>query len=719
MRVNAKLHFDDAIIYIGILEDNRLAVVDSSKQFTIVELQTMKHIKELSLKQAEGHREKKGTCFSPDGRYLAFNEKDQSVVRVIDIEKQTLHHSFPTLNNPMETLCFDPSSHYLVAGSITGRVFLWNLFSSGQVSRLSSFPEYTPHLFSQPKINYVSAACFSPSGKLVATTGYGGSIVVTNIHTEVSPKRITPNHVRINTLCFIGEQLIAAGNIEGGIDIIDLHSAQVDKHYQTNLGNVKHLCTSHSGSYLLAAGAGQHISLLDLKQKKVIEPSYVQVHSKITAMAMGTDDVLYVGSEDGSISVFDLAPKDNLSSEEDANTYSQAYDLLHTYPLLRDTPLKQELEERWDLAMQRAVEQLENRQPDEALKSLKMFSKVKAKQVLIKDFQGVLTNFERFRTAVGHENYTLAYSMADHIPLLQNTTPYRVMETLWDDVFHKAQIYVITENTHQLFKALEPFGRVTSKLCFIQVLLHQPKLFLEFTQMINTRHYEKIFSIAGQYPCLKEIESYKNVIHAADDLQKNAYANIVSREYALAEHALKELASIPHMKAQLKELSRLSSLLQKIETFYKKGDLISCYTLIDKHPDLQEFPLIQEVEKHWSTKMKEAEKEALQGHTKEIKAILGDLLTLATRAQKVGMLLRQSFLIQLKLMVIQHKTDKLHKAIENYISLFSYDTELNNLIQKLRNEKIINIELTPEQEYRRPRSLWLSLSKGKIPDTIL
>jgi WD40 repeat protein len=719
MRVNTKLHFDDSIVYITVLNDERIAVVDSSKQFTIVELGTMKHIKELRFKHAAVHWEKKGVCFSPDGKYLAFSEKDQSVVRIIDIDKQTLHHSFPTLNNPIETLSFDPSSHYLVAGSITGRVFLWNLFSSGQVSRLSSFPEYTPHLFSQPKLNYVSAACFSPSGKLVATTGYGGSIVVTNIHTEVSPKRITPNHVRINTLCFIGEQFLAAGNIEGGLDIIDLNTTQVDKHYQTTLGNVKHICVSHSGSYLLAAGSAHHISLYDLKEKKVIEPSYIQVNSKITAMTMGTDDILYVGSEDGSISIFELSPKDVLSLNADMSTYAQAYDHLHTYPLLRNTPLRQELEENWELALEQAIDKLEDKQPDEALKSLRIFSKVKAKQTMIKDFQGLITHFERFRIAVDHENFALAYSMADHMPLLQKTTPYKTMEALWDDAFHKAQTYIITENTHQLFKVLDPFGRVTSKLCFIQVLLHQPKLFLEFTHLINTRHYEKVFSIASQFPCLKEIESYKNVVHAANDLKQNACKHIISREYDLADHALKELSHIPYMEAQLKDLSRLCALLQSVEGFYEAGDLVSCYTFIDKHPELQEFPLIQEIEKDWAAKMKAAEKEALQGHTKEIKSILGELLTLTTRAQKVGMLLRQSFLIQLKFMVIKHQTDRLQEAVENYIALFSYDTELHNLIQKLRNEDIINIELTPEQEYRRPRSLWLSLSKGKIPDTIL
>lgn len=718
MRVHAKLHFNDAVIHIAVLEDGSVAVVDKSKHFTVIELPAMRHTKELYFKQAEAHREKNGVCFSPDGRYLAFNEKDQSVVRVIDIEKQALYHSFPTLNNPMETLRFDPSSHYIVAGSLTGRVFLWNLFSSGQVSRLSSFPEYTPHLFSRPKLNYVSSACFSPSGKLVATTGYGGSIVITNIHTEVSPKRITPNHIRINTLCFIGERFLAAGNIEGGLYIIDLHTSQVDKHYQTNLGNVKYLCASNSGSYLLAAGSAQHISLFDLQQKKLVDPSYIRINSHITAMAMGTDDVLYVGSEDGALCIFELSPNYSLNADTDANTYAQAYDLLYSYPLLRDTPLKEELEENWKRTLVQAIDQLENRQPAEALRSLQLFSKVKEKQSVIKDFQGMVTNFKRFRTAVEQENFALAYSLADHIPLLQKTTPYKEMEALWDEAFHKAQIYVITENTHQLFKVLDPFSRVTSKLCFIQVLLHQPKLFLEFTHLINTRHYEKIFAIANQYPCLKEIESYKDVVHAADDLQQSAYRHIISREYDLAGRALQELSHIPYMAIRLKELSQLCSLLQKVEEFYQSGDLLSCYTFIDKHPELQEFPLIQTIEEHWTEKMKAAEKEALLGHTKEIKAILAELLTLTTRAQKVGMLLRLSFLVQLKLMVIQHHTDKLQSAVEKYISLFSYDTELHNLITKLKNDDIITIKLTPEQEYRRPRSLWLSLSKGKIPDTI-
>lgn len=718
MRIGTRLKYDGKIVYIGVLNDSKLAVADSKNNFSIVDLLTMDTLHKLTLKHADAHTEKKNISFSPDGKYLAFSEKGQSVVRVIDIAKQKLHHSFPTLNNPIETLCFDPSSHYLVAGSITGRVFLWNLFATGQVSRLSSFPEYTPHLFSKPTLNYVSSASFSPSGDLVAAAGYGGSIVITNIHTEVSPKRITPNHVRINSLCFIGEKFLAAGNVEGSIDIIDLRTSQITKHLQTGLGSVNNLAVSRSRSYLFAAGTGHHISLIDLKTQKIIEPDYIRLASKITHLAMAQDDILFAGCEDGTLNVFYPNPIDLLELRINTYSYAQAYELLQRFPLLRESPLAQKLDDIWEMSLKNAINEVENKNSDEALKHLNKFSQVLSKKEAIKELKALITYYNRFEIAVEHENYALAYSIAEKVPLLKKTTPYQTMEKIWDDTFLKAQVYIIKEKSDMLFKLLEPFSRVSSKLCFIQVFLHQSELFLEFTHLINTHDYEKIFEIANNYPCLKEIQSYQKVINSVQELFEKARCYIFSRDYALAELELEELSPVPYMKNSIHELRQLLSLAKKIEEQYQKGDLSSCYRLIDTHEDLLELPLVKELEKEWSKLMQNSEKEALLGKTKEIKLLLGELLRLHSRSQKVGMLLRLSFLTQIKLLVIKHQSHLLQEAVENYISMFGYDTELNNLVLKLRKEKIADIILSPEQEQRRARSLWLQLTKGEIPDTI-
>ena len=164
---------------------------------------------------------------------------------------------------------------------------------------------------------------------------------------------------------------------------------------------------------------------------------------------------------------------------------------------------------------------------------------------------------------------------------------------------------------------------------------------------------------------------------------------------------------------------KLLQLAKRLENYYVDKKMISAYTLIDAHPELLPLPLAQEIEKTWNKKMKEAEKEALLGHTKEIKTILAELLTLHSRAQKIGMLLRLSYMTQIKFLVVKEQLGVISKAVNSYIKIFGYDTELGTLLQKLKKSKDLDIELTPEQEHRRPRALWLNITEGNVPDTII
>ena len=719
MRATTQISFDDAIVYTKVLDNNKLSVCDKSRNFSIIDLESQEKVHTFTFKKAYVQIDKASLTFSPDGRYLAFSETDQSVVRVIDLHKQKLHHSFPTGLNKIETLCFDPSSHYLIAGAITGRVFLWNLFSTGQVSRLSSFPEYSPALLTQPKINYVSYACFSPQGDKVATTGYGGSIVVTNIHTEVSPKRITPSHIRINALCFVNESLLCSGNIDGVIDIMDIAQPKILKQFQTGLGSVNGLVVSSSQRYLLASGRGKHISLIDLQTLKIIDADYIRVQSRITQLSITDNDVLIIACEDGSINFNPLFPEDKLQMYIDTSSYKKAYELLHKYPLLKTSVLIEELEDIWEEHLTDAINKVEIQRSSEVNRILKNFNNIPTKQTTINNFQGFISHFERFKTAVSHQNLALAYSMAEHIVLLKRTSTYLKMQERWNKAFLKAQTAVIKDDTHQLFKSLEPYAKVTSKLCFIQVLLHQPDKFLEFIKLISTHEYEKIFHIANKYPCLKEIDSFQNIVLTVEDLTNKCKQHIYSKDYELAELELKELSHIPYMKAELASLTHLYEHSIHFEERYENRYYRECYELIDKNSELQELFDAQSLEQIWKNKMKEAEKEALLGHTKEIKNILGDLIHLRSRAQKVGTLLRASYLTQIKLLVIKKRINLIAQAIHTYVKIFSYDSELHTLITKIKKEKIIEISLSPEQELRRPRSFWLTVTQGVIPDSIL
>jgi len=719
MKISAKADLNSAIVYLSILNNAKLAVVTLDKSFSVLNLNTMQPEQTFTFNSANVHGEKKGITFSPDGKYLAYSEMEQSVVRVINLHTRKLHHSFPTLQNRIETLCFNPGSNYLIAGSVTGRVYLWNLFSTGQVSRLSSFPEYTPHLLTKPTTNYVSAVCFSPSGDLVATTGYGGSIVITNIHTEVLPKRITPNHVRINALSFIHEHMLAAGNIEGAVDIIDLQTGQINKHYQTGLGGINNVVASRTGNYLFVAGHTKDILLIDLKKQKIREAAYISRPTRVTRLSITEDDTLFIGCEDGSVTAYELAPVTALKAYIDAEAYASAYELILEYPLLEDTRLMIQLEQEWESRLSQALIKIEQAQTDEALLLLEGFKDVPAKKNMLKDVNNFIQKLPSFNAAVHGENYALAYSIAEQIPLLKRSPSYAKMEAVWDACFHKAQTYVISDQRKELLSILEPFSRVNSKLCFIQILLHQPELFLQFIHHVNTHAYENVSSITHSYPCLKEIQSYQEMLYAAKDLYEKSRQHIFSAQLDLAEMELEQLSHIPSMRQQTEELQHMFSLAVKLQHLYDENDIPSCYALIDKNERLRELPLAKELEADWNMKMEIAEKEALLGNVKKIKSILGTLLRLSTRSQKIGTLLRLGFLTQIKYLIIKDHTANIQEAIENYIDIFGYDTELNNLILKIRQDKIIEVRLDDEQMHHRPRSRWLLITDGSIPDTIL
>lgn len=718
MKADAKINFENQIVHLQRLNNGRVGITDEANNFCIIDLKSAKKEHNFTFKNSYANIERENISFSNDGRYIAYSEKDQSVVRIIDVNSHKLHHSFPTLNNQIQTLCFDPSSNYLIAGAVTGRVFLWNLFLSGQVSRLGSFPEFT-HSFSKPKTNFVSYACFSPSGELVATTGYGGSILVTNIHTEVSPKRITPSHLRINVMRFINEDFLVAGNIEGGINIIGLRSSHLHKHFQTQLESINGLAISKSGRFLLASGYQKEILLIDLKKYKILDSEYICLDSNITRLDITTDNKLLIGCENGELCIYELYPTKELKIILDKSSFYQAFELVQKYPLLKESNLYNQLNEIWSEYLEKAVHLVESGDIDEANNILQKFSKILSKKIIIKDFHYFANNFRRFKISVSNNNFPAAYSMADRISLFKKTKPYKDMEKIWDECFLKAQVFLITKRRSDLLKILAPFSMVSSKHCFIKVLLHKPKIFLEFVQLVQIHNYNKLFKITDKYPCLKEIHSYKDIILETEGLYEKTLSDIYSNDYNSAKKKLDILSNISNMKTQLRELYHIYSLSKRFEILYQKNNLLSCYTLVDKNEELKEMDLVKKLEKEWSKKMKRAEKEALLGDTKEVISILGSLLTLRTRAQKIGTLLRVSFLTQIKLLILKHQYHTVQDAIDNYIKMFSYDTEMHNLITKLKKNKIVDIHITSEQKQRQSRSLWLSTTKGIISDNIL
>ena len=116
--------------------------------------------------------------------------------------------------------------------------------------------------------------------------------------------------------------------------------------------------------------------------------------------------------------------------------------------------------------------------------------------------------------------------------------------------------------------------------------------------------------------------------------------------------------------------------------------------------------------------MEQCEAAALRGDTPAIKELLGPLLTLKSRNEKIGNILRVSYQIQIKQCLTQSKPALAKNGISHYVDLFGMDGETEQLI-KVLHAKGLKLHLSDEQKQHRPRGLWVSTTHGHLPDSIV
>ena len=160
-KIESNRLFNSPVMLAQTLQNGNIAVVTKHDGICIYNPETSETVAQLKIDELES--DNSTFAFSHDGGYFAFSHNTSKgyALRLIDINTKSLVRSYATKDNPIERLAFGPSSTYIVAGTSTGRVFLWRVDSVNLIARLSSFPEYTPHLLTAPIQNYVSAIAFS------------------------------------------------------------------------------------------------------------------------------------------------------------------------------------------------------------------------------------------------------------------------------------------------------------------------------------------------------------------------------------------------------------------------------------------------------------------------------------------------------------------------------------------------------------------------------
>ncbi len=641
------------------------------------------------------------TAFSPEHKLLAF--ANSKIIYVVNLKNKTTIQTIRTDEGEIEILSFVGNSPYLVAGTKEGRVSQYRYDGKSQLSRLCSFPHKRESL-QKIKNNYISALAFH--GQYMACSGYGGSIILIKTNSLADKRVIESSKVRINSLCFLDNERLISGSIDGIVRIHSLKKKNKPQTINTPFTNIKNILQMPNSDYAMVSAASNKLAIIDLTTAKLVSKAYLTFESNVENILLH-DETLFVVLENNHIYKFELPNAEELKSHLLHNTLDEAFKLLENDPMLRGTREHTRLEVMYEKLYTQAIEALIHSQTQEAYRITEMFQDVQSKRGEINSIFTDFKNYPRFKALVIEQKYALAYAMSEKFPSLKRTLQFKKLETSFKSAFTFAQKQILIGRQDLAEEILSPYASIITKKTMINLLLKQNKDFLDFLKAIQSKNYILIEKLLEKNEVFSQIPTY-TALRASQQNSLDDIADLINKsQIKEAIEQIKKLQSTPGIKEELKELYRVAKLVQSLHHSYKEGDFTHCYEIIDEHYVLNELELSNLLEKHWSKVMKECEEFALKGDIKSIKDRLGELIGVKTRLTKVGDLLRVSFHSKIKGLLAKKSFLNAENIIYSYIDIFGIDSEIRSLMkihEKLATKKLA---ITLDQERVVPRDNWI------------
>ncbi|RLA81894.1 MAG: hypothetical protein DRG78_08425 [Epsilonproteobacteria bacterium] len=645
------------------------------------------------------------TAFSNNGELLAFS--NSSAIYVIYIPTHKIIKTIKLVNESVEILAFDPSSTYIIAGTKNGRVLQYRYNSTSLLSRLCSFPhQRKDERIIKIRQNFVSAFTFFENK--MACSGYGGSIFILDLHSRVNSSIISHSRVRINAICFLDIDTIITGNVDGVIQITSLRDKRVNKRINAPLMKINQIILMPNPDYIIVSSESNYLTLINIKTFKVIDSKYLEFQEKINKILLLEDESLLVALANKTLLKIELPSISRLNSLITHNSLDEAFALVAKEPMIRGSQEHIKLEEAYQAFLSKAIKALIHNDKDLAKQLTNMFKNIPSKKEEIRSLFDGFEKYSRLQALFLERKYALAYAMCSKYPALKQTQQFKKMEKIWKVSFNDAQRQIALGRDDIAKSILSEYMTIAAKRPLIKFILNHNKKFLEFLKAVDRKEFSKLNTLIKENEMFTQIPTYialNNEIQGYLDEIKECFrvGNI-----ELANIFLLKIETIPYLKGEVEKFQVEAKHIQKLHTAYNKGDFISCYTILDTYQSLNSIELGKFLQKHWSKRVTKCEEYAIEGNIKALKQILGELLKLPTRKEKIGDLLRTSFHSKIELLTKKKSFKNAENIIYSYIDIFGLDSEIelaSHTFEEISGTKLAIVE---DQHRKKSRDAWFT-----------
>lgn len=643
-------------------------------------------------------------AFSPNSELFAFVNNQK--IHIIDIQTKEAIQTIDVNGEDIEIITFDSSSNYIIAGSKNGRVLQYKTNQPSLLSRLCSFPYDRNNIDSKIKENKNFVSSFAFYKNTFACSGYGGAVLIIDLHTQTNKSVISHNKIRIDALCFLNEETLICGKNDGTIDIVSLANEHSYKSIPTPVSKIKQIIVMPNPNYIMVSGKSNVITIVDIKNYKITHSKYMEFNAQTNRIAIVNNDFLVVALNNNKILHVELPGIAKLKSLIANNSLKEAFELITKEPMLQGSYEQKMLEERFEKNYAEATKALINQNIAQATQILDVYKDVKSKQIKIKELFSAFQNYLRFQAFFLEKKYALAYAMSSKYEPLKQTMQYKKMEQIFKLAFSNAQRHILQNNLPGARALLSEYNTVISKKPLIKLLLTQNKEFVELLKAIQKRDFQTINKLVKTNELFKQIPNYIALNNQIEETLQEIETDIRAGNVTKAQELMLTLNDIAHVAHRIEQLHTKCKYVLTLQKAYEENDFKSCYEILDMHKYLRSVELGTLLENHWSKLMQKCEGYALDGNIRDIKKTLGTLIGLYSRRNKIGDLLRVSFHVRINTLMDKNNIKGAEGIIYTYIDVFGLDSEISQIMKNFENISTHKLAITQTQEDRPTRDSW-------------
>ena len=662
-----------------------VGVIDDKNTYRMYDIENYKLAGGFRINLPDNKPYENSVAISPNGKYLAVAVTGKHKTTVWEVENKRLLYTLGWHKGEVLACAFDNNDEYLITGGTDGRAYVWSMNVGKMVASLP------------PHADYILSAAFSKNNMWAATGSYDKLISITNVSSLNITYRKKAHRAAVTQIKFLKHRMIS-GDKSGELIVWNHLKGEVIKRLQNVADMVVDFTWDENEEYLFVVTKDKHIYLYDLQNYELVTDKFIklgELPSSITYIP--ETNTLWIGTLGGSIYIFDvLEDEKTLKEAIEKKEYAKAYEVINHNPLLKRTNYYKMLEEIWEKSFNAAQKFLEKGEQAKARQLFSPFLEVASKRGIIQNLLNDFAEFEKFKHAVIHRKYPLAYSLATKHPAFKDTIYYKKMEEDWKKVFNKARELIKKNARDDMIKeVLMPFRGVSEKTAHIQSLFNDKQLYDLFKSKLTSKHFDEFFTLLNRYPFLYDTPEYEMAINYGKKLKEMAKEELKRGNYKKAMLLASTLEEFPDMKEEAKDIAEKARIFSIFLNSVSKKDIDTIEKSVMDYPFLEETEDYKNFKEEINDRFSSAERYSVKGDVVQIKEILNPFSQSKIYKNRMKQIFKATYLNQLVSLLANYSKTKnktignrVLKGIKNYLLLFGMDNEIGDLIEKAKKLKL-------------------------------